>query len=196
MPLGGRSSRASTGFGRGAPGSLRRLVWPRRAPPATPGIQCLFPCAPPRARSSAGGRCGLVPSPEGPLPGGRPRIRGREPAKELRALPLAAGRGGPGGCRRRSLVRRAAGGRARARRGGSCGLCAPGRRPRALGAEGLPAAPASLRGGRRQLGTTPHFVLVFRFICAPFSFLSPPEKGKANKRVSLFLFRACKVKDI
>ena len=47
-----------------------------------------------------------------------------------------------------------------------------------------------------QSGTTPHFVLVFRFICAPFSFLSPSEKEKPNKRVSLFLFRACKVEDI
>lgn len=62
-----------------------------------------------------------------------------------------------------------------------------GRRPH-QGAPRSPCATARL--------APPGTLFSFRFICAPFNFLSPSEKGKANKRASLFLFRACKVEDI
>lgn len=71
------------------------------------------------------------------------------------------------------------------------GSTARRRDPRPASAPRGPAAPAPLPAPHHPALCSP-----FRFICAPFNFLSPSEKGKANKRASLFLFRACKVEDI
>lgn len=65
------------------------------------------------------------------------------------------------------------------------------RDPRPATAPRGPTAPAPLRAPHHPALCSP-----FGFICAPLNVLSPSVKGKANKRASLFLFRACKVEDI
>lgn len=103
--------------GRGAPGSLRRLVWPGRAPPAARGFKCVF--SPPRlpclvgAQEGGGRRAGL-PLLRDLSPRGRPRVQGREPGKERLALPFPVGPGGaPGPLPPEFGWRWVAGGRAR-----------------------------------------------------------------------------------
>lgn len=185
--------------GRDAPGSLWRLVWVRRAPWPPEDLNVVLPPRLPRLGAAPeGGGCGLDPSPEGPLTPKTPRIKWHESGKERLALPFSLGpRRCPGALAAR--VWGAPGG------GWSCSvrageqlravLCARCLRLHEREAEGLRGRSRVPPGAAAwQPGTTPHFVLVFRFICAPFSFLSFSEKGKPNKRVSLF--RACKVEDI
>lgn len=112
----------------------------------------------------------------GPLRGAARASRSREPRSFLPPPP----RRPTSACARgRGAVRRELGSTARRRD------------PRPASAPRGPAAPAPLPAPHHPALCSP-----FRFICAPFNFLSPSEKGKANKRASLFLFRACKVEDI
>lgn len=174
---------ASTG--RGAPGSLQRLIWPRRAPPAARGFKCLSTSVPPLSRSGPGGGGGLDPFLRDVFPH-PPKAPGRSGSRFL----FLWGRGSAPALRRLSLVCAGWSG------GRSTGASRGAVTDYALVAGGCRSARPRGSAAAWQPGTTPHFVLLFRFICAPFSFLSPPIKGKPNKRVFLFLFRACKVEDI
>lgn len=115
----------------------------------------------------------------GPLRGAARASRSREPLSLSPAPPPPPRRPTSACARGRGAVRRELGSTARRRD------------PRPASAPRGPAAPAPLPAPHHPALCSP-----FRFICAPFNFLSPSEKGKANKRASLFLFRACKVEDI
>lgn len=173
-PLFGLRRRAG---GRGAPGSLRRLVWSGpgelRQPPRH--LSVFPPRLPPLGAARRAGPLLLIDL----NPRGCPRIKGRESGKQRLALPFPVGRGGAGGSLLPELgLRRADRWSCPVRAAvSSRGLCAHSRRP---------------PGSRARPALCSHFQV---YLC-PFSFLSPSEKGKPNKRVSLFLFRACKVEGI
>lgn len=183
--------------GRDAPGSLRRLVWVRRAPWPPEDLNVFLPPRLPiselRRREGAAGWTPLLRDLSPPR---HPELNGTSPGRSGLRFPFLWRRGGaPGLLPPEFGLRWVAGGRARCEPGSSYGLCARCLRLHEREAEGLRGRSRVPPGAAAwQPGTTPHFVLVFRFICAPFSFLSFSEKGKPNKRVSLF--RACKVEDI
>lgn len=155
-----------------------------------------LPCLGAARKGGGGGPDPLSETSLPPRASPRRRARAREGAAGA-SLSCRVWRCSGGACRR-SLV--SAGWRV-AVRGASCGEQLRGLRslPAAAGARGGGAPrPRSVPPGAAawQPGAIPHFVLIFRFICASFSFLSSSEREDPNKRVSLFLFRACKVEDV
>lgn len=132
-PLFGLRRRAG---GRGAPGSLWRLVWSGpgelRRPPRHLSV---FPPRLPRL----GAACRAGPLLMDLDPRGCPRIKGRESGKQRLALPFPVGRGGAGGSLLPELGLRRAGRWSCPVRAAvsSRGLCAHSRRPQEREEEGL-----------------------------------------------------------
>lgn len=170
--------------GRGVPGSLRRLVCPRQAPPAAWGFKCLFPSAPPLSRSSPGWRGW----PAGPLlrdlfsPGSL-KLKDTSPGRNGSRFLLLWGRSGAWGLLLLSLSLVCAGWPgARA----LCELAAGGcrsARPR-----GSVTAPASLPARPPGSWARPRTLFSFSGLFVPLSvFCHPPNRGNQTKE-SLYFF--------
>lgn len=186
-PLGGRCAQGSDGRA-AATFRGRCCVWRWRAPPAAP--LCVPRASPVREKRGREAMAGWTLHAGTSVPEDARELKGAGPRGSRSRFPFLWGGSGSSppelGPRWGQVValRQAA-------RSTSGLPLQVGLRSAATGsAAAAPVPPARLPG------TTRHFVLVCRFICALFNFLSFPEKGKPNKRISLFLFRACKVEDI
>lgn len=127
----------------------------------------------------------------GPFPAGRLPPPPKSPGKERLALPFSVGpRQCPGAPTPKFGLRWVV--------GWSCSVRAV-EQLQAMRSQPAAAAGARGRGAPRLPGSRarPRTLFSFSGLFVPLSvFCHPPGKGKPNKRVSLFLFRACKVEDI